>query len=449
MSIETEPVRITAPASKSLSHRAFTGAALAKGTSRVTLALDSVDLDKTRGILAACGAEIVKNGPGDYTVTGVAGVPRGGTTEPVSLDVHESGTTCRLLTGVVAAGKGSFHIHGAERMHERPMGNLTDALKTQGVTFEWKGKPDYPPFVLFTDGLPGGTVEIGLDESSQYLSGLLLAAPMAKKPMTIEITGKKAVSWPYAALTLMTLEDFGLSFSVEQKIKGAWKEVDWRAVKEVKPGELRFHMAPGEYKARDLRVEGDWSNASYFLAAGALGPRPVTVRGLRSDSLQGDKAILDILGAMGADISWDGDEVTVSPADLKGVDVDMGACPDLVPTVAVTAALATGRTIIRNVAHLRIKECDRLAAMADELSRVGCRTEVLPDGLVLDPETMPEEPAFDQVKFKTYGDHRVAMSLSLLSLGGEGVHLDNPGCVSKSFPGFFDAFKEVLANGGE
>jgi 3-phosphoshikimate 1-carboxyvinyltransferase len=182
-------------------------------------------------------------------------------------------------------------------------------------------------------------------------------------------------------------------------------------------------------------VEGDWSNASYFLAAGAVGEKPVLVRGLRRDSLQGDMAILDILARMGARVDWGPLGVTVSGQGLHGVELSMGACPDLVPTVCAVAARASGPTTIRDVAHLRIKESDRLSACADELRKVGAEVETFEDGLTIIPRPITAGAAVD---FCTYGDHRMAMSMSLFELAGVDVRLDNPGCVAKSFPGFWD-----------
>ena len=258
-------------------------------------------------------------------------------------------------------------------------------MEKLGARFTWKEKHGCPPFVLEAQGLAGGNVDVDVSESSQYLSGLLLAAPMAAGTLVLTVAGNKVVSWPYVALTLQVLTDCSIAFVVETRESGTWSRADWRDIKEARPGQVRFIVSPGAYKARNRRVEGDWSNASYFLAAGAIGPNPVTVAGLRPDSLQGDRFMLDILERMGANVAWNGNDVTVSPGELAGIDVDMGACPDIVPTVAVTAALGQGVTEIRNVAHLRIKESDRLSAVAAELGRIGARVEVLEDGLRIDP----------------------------------------------------------------
>ncbi|PKN08921.1 MAG: 3-phosphoshikimate 1-carboxyvinyltransferase [Deltaproteobacteria bacterium HGW-Deltaproteobacteria-8] len=467
MSATSAHVLIQAPASKSMSHRALIGAALAPGESRLSGVLESQDTTHTMGCLAACGARFARLNGGEYLVQGMRHGPASG--ESVAdLDVGESGTTCRLLAGVVAGGRGRFRIHGAPRMHERPLGEPARALASQGVVFHWEEKPGYPPVVIETPsktGLPGGEIDVRLEDSSQYLSGILLAAPLAKTALTIAISGTKAVSWPYVSLTLQTMRDFGVPVVVETLVDGRFAPVEHESVTRAEPGKLRFIVQPGLYQPRSLCVEGDWSNASYFLAAGAVGSRPVTVRGLSRDSLQGDRAILDILAAMGARIAWTsgshshesgkdgGDEVTVlAPLNgqlrgaLHGVDVDMGACPDLVPTVAVAACFAKGPTTIRNVAHLRIKECDRLETLATEIAKTGCLASMTHDTLTITPAPLPKGK---RILFESRGDHRMVMGPALFGLGGIDAQFDNPGCVAKSFPEFWDRFAAVLAGAGQ
>ncbi|WP_045221746.1 3-phosphoshikimate 1-carboxyvinyltransferase [Desulfonatronum thioautotrophicum] len=443
------PVILEAPASKSLSHRALIAAALAPGRSLLTNILESEDLERTRDILARASALIQRDGPGRYAVSGMPRGPLGHdrrlNLEPLVMDVGESGTTCRLLTAVLAAGHGSFHIQGRGKMHSRPIASLVAALTTQGAEVEYLEQPGCPPLHLHASGLPGGETSIDLDESSQYLSGLLLAAPLARAPLTILVGGRKVVSWPYVGLTLEVMERFGVHFQVQTLHHARWMDVDWRTPGDVAPGHLRIRIQPGAYQAQSMAVEGDWSNASYFLAVGALSTVPVGLRGLNPQSLQGDRAIVDILARMGATVAWSRDipdQVTVVGGALRGVDLDMGPCPDLVPTVAAVAAQARGTTTIRNVAHLRIKESDRLDAVVTELARIGATTTALDDGLRIEPAPLPSG---SQIAFRTYGDHRLAMSLSLLELGGIGVALDQPGCVAKSFPEFWTRWNELKA----
>ena len=460
MSATSAHILVQAPASKSMSHRALIGAALAPGESRLSGVLESQDTAHTMAALTACGAGFARLKGGEYLVQGMRHGPVSGS-GVADLDVGESGTTCRLLAGVVTAGRGRLRIHGAPRMHERPLGEPARALESQGVRFVWEQKSGYPPVTIETTGLPGGEVDVRLEESSQYLSGILLAAPLAARAMTIAVSGAKAVSWPYVSLTLQTMRDFGVPVVVETLQNGQFKAVEHESVTRAEPGKLRFIIAPGQYQARSLCVEGDWSNASYFLAAGAVGQHPVTVRGLTRDSLQGDRAILDILAGMGARIAWTsgshskeggkegGDEVTVTaPASgqlrgtLRGIDVDMGACPDLVPTVAVAACFAQGQTVIRNVAHLRIKECDRLETLAVEIAKTGCLAAMTGDTLTITPAPLP---AGKRILFESRGDHRMVMGPALFALGGIDAQFDNPGCVAKSFPEFWERFEAVLA----
>ena len=442
-------VIIQAPASKSLSHRAVIAAALASGESRLSGVLESDDIARTMEVLQACGASITRKGAGEFTVTGFGGPPAGaigcGETAPLSCFVAESGTSCRLLTAVLAAGRGRFRVHGSGRLHDRPIGELAAALVSLGAGIHYEGKPGCPPLVIDARGLdaaplPGGFASIGCGESSQYLSGLLLAAPLGTG-LNILLSGDKAVSWPYVSLTLQTLEQFGIPFRVEtlDPAKG-WVVADWRRITQAVPGATRFFVQAAPYQPRTAQVEGDYSSASYFLAAGAMGPRAVTVRGLARESLQGDAAILDILVRMGADVSWQGDAVTVSPAPLKGITVDMGNCPDLAPTVAVLGAAATGVTRICNAAHLRAKESDRLQAPAQELRKIGCTVEVTDDGLAI---SGPPHAPQGQMWFSCHNDHRICMSLALLELGGLEVFMDDPACVAKSSPNFWSLWQQV------
>jgi 3-phosphoshikimate 1-carboxyvinyltransferase len=434
---------ITAPPSKSVSHRAVIAASLAAGTSRLTGLLDSQDIDRTRDCMLAMGAAMHPQSDGSVVVSGTAGRPLGGEDDDehsVALDVGESGTTCRLLVAVAAAGRGHFLVRGHGRMHDRPIGELVNALLPLGPECLYLEKSGCPPLAVVTQGLAGGTTAISLEDSSQYLSGLLLAAPMAAGPLTIEITGKKTVSWPYVAITLSALADFGVPFAVQTRQGDAWVEADWRAITDVVPGQIRFAMQPARYVPREYAVEADWSSASYFLAAGAVGPAPVTVAGLRQDSLQGDRAIRDILARMGARIEETAEGLTVHPSELHGQELDMGRCPDLVPTVAAAACFASGETVIKNVAHLRLKESDRIEAVAENCTQAGAVVTTMADGLRIKPRPLRTD---QRVEFSAFDDHRLAMSAAIFELAGIDVVIDNPGCVAKSFPTFWDKWEAV------
>ncbi len=334
-------------------------------------------------------------------------------------------------------------MHGAPRLHERPIGALAKALTSLGVQIDYSAKANFLPLVLSSGGFANDSVYINTDESSQYLSGLLLAAPCSAKGLTIYLEGEKAASWPYVALTLKTLQDFGIKVEVQAKLANEWRSVDWQILQEVVPSNIRFIVPASKYINGEYTVEGDWSAASYFLAAGVAGQKPLRIQGLNKNSMQGDKAMLEILAAMQGDFLWDGEDVIVKPSKLKGITVDMSHCPDLVPTVAMLAAFAQGVTTISNVKHLRIKESDRIAAPAAELKKVGVQVDVFDDGLrVHGLGHAPTIPANTQ--FLSHNDHRIAMSCALFGLHGQEVQVDCPDVVQKSFPNFWELWDNLI-----
>ncbi len=444
---------VQASASKSISHRTLMGAALTQGVSTVHNVLMSRDIQCTMAVLTSAGAQFEPledaqqtAGTGAFVVTGMGACANSAHYEQdaISCDMHESGTSCRLLTGILSTCAGRFRIHGAPRMHERPIQALTQALTQLGVSITFEDKAGYPPLILEGGDFQQDHITMDSDASSQYLSGLLLAAPRSSRGLVITLGGKKVVSWPYVGLTLQTLEDFNISFHVEVKEGQAWKKVDWRLLTEAVPHATRFCIEPSQYAVGDYIVEGDWSGASYLVAAGALGKNAVCVQGLRQDSLQGDKAIMDILQRMGGVFAWQEQGLCVQPSALQGIEVDMGYCPDLVPTVAVMAAFAKGVTTITNCAHLRIKESDRIAAPAAELRKLGVQVEELDDGLRI--HGLGQVPTIDPAcVFSTHNDHRMAMSLALLSLHGQKIQLDDAKVVEKSFPHFWHVWSQLDA----
>lgn len=467
----TEAVIINAPASKSLSHRYMICAALANGESILHNTLESQDLEMTRAILCELGARMQPMPDPEsakisgWKIWGIGGAPHAAPGRTVDCDMGESGTTCRLMTAVLAAGTGLFNIHGQGRMHQRPIGELVTALEQLGARIAYEGRPGCPPLLLEANGLDpeleDGHIHIGMDESSQYFSGLLLAAPLAKSALSIELSGSRAVSWPYVGLTLQCLADFGIRFQVEirPRIGVPWillKETSWRALTDARPGCFRVRIWPGLFRAGQYNIEGDWSGASYFLAAGALGKRPVRIKGLNLASLQGDRTMLDILEKMGAHIETKDNEVTVFPSELRGVPLDMGSCPDLVPTVAVLAAFAKGSTRISNVAHLRIKESDRIEAPAQELAKTGVTVDALSDGLLINGlgghparvRNRPDKPTLQEAAIlNAHNDHRIAMALALLEMQDPELsvrsRLDNAEVVRKSFPDFWEVWDTI------
>ena len=460
---------VQAPASKSLTHRYLMGAALAEGESIVRHTLESGDVMATRGILQELGAEITpwEGGADALRVRGIGGKVHGGQGKALAIDVGESGTTCRLMCAVLASGEGLFCVSGRERMHLRPVRELCGALAKLGADIAYQGTEGCPPLLIQANGLhpellDGGPLTLSMDDSSQYFSGLLLAAPQATRPLRLELGGNKAVSWPYVGLTLQCLADFGIDFVVETRPDASfpWQSLPagaWRELRAARPGCLCVTVQPGQYRAGNFVVEGDWSGASYFLAAGAVGAmrsRAVCVRGLSADSLQGDRALVDILRAMGASVdvqhNEQGDDaITVTPAHLHGATLDMGFCPDLVPTVAVLAALAGGDTHIHNVAHLRIKESDRIEAPIAELRKVGVVAEPLADGMLVHGIGTGSLRALQPGQtFCSHNDHRIAMSLALLQLREPDMDvralLDAPQVVAKSFPDFWERWSMLL-----
>lgn len=432
----THCIDIIAPSSKSLSHRALICAALATGESMLEGVLDSQDLTRTAACLRGLGAVIEARGEKMF-VRGIGGNQTSASQDAVDMNVGESGTTCRLMMGVVTAMPGIYRFHGEGRMHDRPVADLTEALAQQGVRVTFERKIGYPPLIMSSPGLVGGEVTINLEQSSQYLSGLLLAAPLANAPTIIRLTGNSVASWPYVALTLDSMARSGVPVLLEHDLDGAWRPCTHAEAADAPPTDIRLTVHPSPYRAGSMRVEGDWSNASYFLAAGAAGKAPVRISGLSRNSAQGDKFMLDILARMGARVEWDGDTVTVFPSRLHGVSVNMNTCPDIVPTVAALAAFAQGETVISGAAHLALKECDRIQVLVTELSKAGVNIAARPDGMVIQGQS-GLTPA--TVNLSTYGDHRMAMSFTILELAGINVHLDNPDCVAKSFPQFWETW---------
>lgn len=455
-----EYLNVTAPPSKSLSHRYVICASLANGTSIIKNTLKSDDLTRTKIILEQIGAKITEtlqnNNPNSETahlsITGISGKIQNDNDKAIECNVHESGTTCRLITAILASGIGKFRIYGSGRMPERPIKELTDALEGLGTKITFEGNIGCPPILLESHGLnpksDNYSVHIGMDTSSQFFSGLLLASPMATKPISIELTGNKAVSWPYVALTLQCMQEFGINFNVEYKndISEKWIETNqWQTLRIAKPGCLKITVKQGIYKSGNYNIEGDWSGASYFLAAGALGQRPIKINNLKLSSLQGDRQMLTILENMGAKIKSTNDSVIVYPSNLHSITVDMGDCPDLVPTVAMLAAFATGTTTITNIAHLKAKESDRIKAPAEELAKIGIKIEDTQNSMSIIGN--PNITSIQSNQFSAHNDHRIAMSLALTDLRIKNCNIqkliDQPNVVNKSFPNFWEIWNEI------
>jgi 3-phosphoshikimate 1-carboxyvinyltransferase len=327
------------------------------------------------------------------------------------LFVGNSGTTMRFLTALVSLGRGRYRLDGIRRMRQRPIEDLLAALRQLGVEAKSEGGNGCPPVIVHANGLSGGRVRIKGDVSSQFLSGLLMAAPLARGDIVIEVDGP-LVSLPYIYMTVALMRQFGAQLEVE-----GWK---------------RFSIRGGQtYSRSRFTVEPDASSASYFFGAAALSGGDVSVQGLSRDSLQGDVGFVDKLQTMGCQVFRGEAGLTVRGKPLRGIDVDMNEISDCVMTLAAVACFAEGPTAIRNVAHIRHKETDRLIALATELRRFGAGVEEFPDGLRITPR------ALHGAVVETYDDHRMAMSLALIGLCVPGVVIRNPGCVAKTYPRFF------------
>jgi 3-phosphoshikimate 1-carboxyvinyltransferase len=336
-----------------------------------------------------------------------------------------SGTTIRFCTALCALGPGTYTLDGNDRMRQRPIGPLVDALRCLGATVSYADVEGYPPVVVRGGTLRSGTVWFDSPQSSQFVSAILMAVPHALGDVFVEVTGS-LVSVPYLKMTTGLMDAFGAS-----------------VIEKIEPASARFVVpAPQRYTGRIHEVEPDASNASYFLAAPAVAGGGVTVEGLGTDSIQGDVRFVDVLEQMGCRVKRAPGQLRVEapPAGrpLRGIDVDLNAMPDTAQTLAVVALFADGATTIRNVANLRIKETDRLAALATELARLGAEVELSDDAIIIHP---PERPA--PARVETYQDHRMAMSFALAGLAVHGVEILDPDCVNKTFPDFFQRFTEL------
>lgn len=407
---------ITIPGSKSISNRALLLASLAAGSTDIINLLDSDDVRLMRRALAQLGIAL-DGDANNCRVVGQAG-PLDTGARNLTLDLGLAGTAIRPLTAALTLGNGCYQLDGIERMRERPIAPLVDGLRQLGARIRYLAADGYPPIEVTGSGLSGGEVSMRGDLSSQFLTSLLMAAPLAAAPVTVKIEGEQ-VSKPYLAITLHLMRQFGV-------------QVRHRDYQE-------FEIEPTPYRSPgQLLVEGDASSASYFLAAGAIGGKGVCVHGLGRDSVQGDVAFVDVLEAMGATVTREATCIRVQPGSLRGVDLDLNEIPDAAMTVAMLALFAIGPTTIRNVYNWRVKETDRLAAMATELRKVGATVIEGRDFIQIQP------PAhFVPATIDTYGDHRMAMCFSLVCLGGVPVVINDPDCVAKTFPDYFERFESL------
>ena len=415
--------RVRAPASKSLTIRALAAAALAGGRSTLLDPLMADDPLLMVSALRLLGIPVTA-APGtaarpSFTVEGRGGaIPARG----ASLDLGNAGTPLRILAGLCTLGHGRFVLDGSERMRQRPAGHLVEALRSLGVAIAATGVDGCPPLAIDADGFPGGHVRLRGSASSQYLTSLLMTAPCGAADLHVAIDGP-LVSRPYVDLTLTVMEEFGVT--VRREGEG-------------------FLVRPAPYQPRDVVIEGDASSASYFFAAAAITGGRVEVTGIPPASRQGDLRFLDLLEAMGCRVArGDGALAVEGGGTLRGIDVDLAETPDIVPTLAAVALFASGPTRVGNIAHLRHKETDRIETVAACARALGATATPGAGSLVIEPPPSGRGGLHGGV-IDPAGDHRLAMAFAVAGLAIDGVTILDPGCVSKSFPGFFDVLDTLV-----
>ncbi|MGM3174162.1 3-phosphoshikimate 1-carboxyvinyltransferase [Dickeya lacustris] len=409
---------INMPGSKSVSNRALLLAALAEGTTRLTNLLDSDDVRHMLNALSLLGVSYELSD--DRTVCEITGLGRAFlTTAPLELFLGNAGTAMRPLAAALCLNDGDIVLTGEPRMKERPIGHLVDALRQGGALIDYLEQENYPPLRL-KGGFQGGEMSVDGSVSSQFLTALLMAAPLASQDTRISIKGE-LVSKPYIDITLHMMETFGITVT----------NVDYRTF--VISGKQRYR-SPGNYL-----VEGDASSASYFLAAAAIRGGTIRVTGVGRASVQGDIRFADVLEKMGAQIRWGDDYIECQRGELHAIDMDMNHIPDAAMTIATTALFAQGgTTTLRNIYNWRVKETDRLAAMAIELRKVGAEVEEGHDYIRITPPAQ-----LKAAEIGTYNDHRMAMCFSLVALSDTPVTILDPKCTAKTFPDYFQQLERL------
>jgi 3-phosphoshikimate 1-carboxyvinyltransferase len=402
-------IDIPIPGSKSLTNRALICAALAKGTSRLKSASFSDDSRALSAALNLLGIPVVPLERENAIV-----VHSGGARDSSGhFQMGNAGTATRFFTSLLCTGKGNFIVDGDERMRERPIGGLVDALRSLGADIRYTLKEGCPPLDVRASGLKGGKCVVRGETSSQFVSSLLLSAPAAEGDVEITVLNEPA-SKPYIDITLEVMRTFG--------------------VKVDRQGHRWFRVSKGSpYVPGEVAIEADGASANYFLAMAAVTGGTARVRGIGSGSKQGEVQFVKILERMGCEVAWGSDWIEVRGKPLRAVDVDMNDCPDSAQTLACVALFAKGGTRVRNVGNLRVKETNRIAALVKELTKLGAKVKEEADGFLVLPPA-----AFKPAEIDTYKDHRMAMSFAVAAAAAPGVVIRDPECVSKSYPFFFE-----------
>ncbi len=414
-------VTFTPPGSKSLTNRAMVLAALTHGDCVLSNALFADDTRVMIEGLRQLGFKVdADESSHTITITGRGGVIPA---RKAKIFCGNSGTTIRFLTALCTLGRGAYTLDGVERMRQRPIGPLVTMLRNLGTRIDHPIHDHFPPVHVNAAGFAGGIVRYGSEVSSQYLSAVLQIAPFARNELMVDLTGKQT-SWPYVAMTMQLMDRF---HHICELVRDP-----------VTHQPTQIIVPPGDYKSSGYTIEPDASNASYFLALAAIhkGSR-VTIKGLGKDSLQGDVCFADVLRQMGATLTLGRDFIAIQgPEQLQGIDVDLESMPDTAQTLAVAALFAQGHTTIRGLHTLRVKETDRLAALQNELTKLGADVEIDGDDSIhIHP---PERNKLNVAAINTYDDHRMAMSFALAGTRSAGVRIKDPACVNKTYPGYFD-----------
>lgn len=419
---------VTLPGSKSISNRVLLLSALAQGTTRIDGLLESDDTAVMLAALKQLGVEVHTHSPDSVSVTGVSRFP----VMQAALFMGNAGTAIRPLTAALAVMGGHYTLSGVPRMHERPIGDLVQGLCEMGARINYMDQQGYPPIEILVPEQLNDLVRVQGSVSSQFLTAVLMAAPLAVarsgRTLTVEVIGE-LISKPYIEITLNLMARFGVK--VERQ---GWQQFVIHAD--------AVYKSPGR-----IIVEGDASSASYFLALGAIGGGPVKVIGVGAQSIQGDVAFAEVIEAMGAQVRREESSIEVTGINvaagqkLKGFDTDFNLIPDAAMTAAALALFADGPCTLRNIASWRVKETDRIHAMETELRKLGAHVESGPDWLRVYPVELGQ---WQDAVIDTYDDHRVAMCFSLAAFGQSRVRILDPGCVSKTFPTYFDVLSGLL-----